>query len=374
MWRRAIDRAIEEKVDAVLVPGDLFDGEEVDAETVNYTIECVRAEGCPPVFIAPGNHDCYSRSNTYYDNGKLAARQQPTWPEHVYIYQRPEFFAASIPELPGIELWGRCVHANVDSDERVLLESPSADPSRLQIALLHGSRDGFRKPGKRLTAPFSDSELFDTEFDYVALGHYHEPAELTDGNDVLRATYSGSTGALDRDETGEHGALLVELEIDPSARGAARRITTNVERIELDDRKLHGLEVDLTDCGSPDAALDRVRAALDQSGVKREDLVYCRLTGRPLPGVEVVPQADLLSERVWFIHFVTKELRPAYDLASYQTIDPRTTEERFARSLLSEIEAATDPEEKAKLEAALYYGLDALRQGQVAPRYDWDAL
>ena len=46
------------------------------------------------------------------------------------------------------------------------------------------------------------------------------------------------------------------------------------------------------------------------------------------------------------------------------------TEERFARSLLEEMDAEPDPERKRLLEAALFYGLDALKLGDVAPRYE----
>ena len=67
---------------------------------------------CPPVFIAPGNHDCYSRANTYYDNAKLRARRQAAWPEHVTIFTRPEIASAALPGHPDVRVWGRCVHAN----------------------------------------------------------------------------------------------------------------------------------------------------------------------------------------------------------------------------------------------------------------------
>jgi len=38
IWRRAVDEAIARRVDALLVPGDLFDGDVADTETVNRAI------------------------------------------------------------------------------------------------------------------------------------------------------------------------------------------------------------------------------------------------------------------------------------------------------------------------------------------------
>ena len=43
-----------------------------------------------------------------------------------------------------------------------------------------------------------------------------------------------------------------------------------------------------------------------------------------------------------------------------------------ARQRVDEIDVETDPLRKRILEAALYYGLDAIHQGQVAPRYEWE--
>ena len=367
VWRRAVAEAVERRVDALFVAGDLFDGEEADPETVNRAVECVRVSGCPPVYIAPGNHDCYSQANTYYDSGKMMAREQPPWPEPVHIFKTREFSAVRHPGRSDVEIWGRCVHANVESHERVLRDLPARDPARLNLALLHGSREGFRKPGKRLTAPFDDAELLRSGFDFVALGHYHEPGEIRDDAGVLRAAYAGSAAALDRDETGAHGALEVRV---VKQGGQVQEVTT--ERVELDPRRLLAVRVVLDGCGSPEAARERVHAALDGARVRATDLAICRLVGRPLPGVSVAPRAEDFVGRAWYLHLDPSGLRPDYDLQSLRgTGEPQTTEERFVRALLVELEATGDPEQRARVEAALYYGLDALRQGQVAPRYEW---
>jgi DNA repair exonuclease SbcCD nuclease subunit len=70
LWR-AVKLAIDRRLGAILIAGDLFDGEVADRETIARAIECVSQDGCPPVFIAPGNHDCFSRSTFYYDNRRL---------------------------------------------------------------------------------------------------------------------------------------------------------------------------------------------------------------------------------------------------------------------------------------------------------------
>jgi DNA repair exonuclease SbcCD nuclease subunit len=373
IWRRAVEEAIARRVDAIFVPGDLFDGEEADAETVNRAIECVSVKGCPPVFLAPGNHDCYSRANTYYDNVKLAARRQAPWPEHVTIFTRPEIASASFPGRPEIRVWGRCVHANVDSAERVLQHPPFLDRDQANLLLLHGSRDGFLRAGKRLTAPFSDAEILRSGFDYVALGHYHDYATIVDENGRARASYSGSPAALAKDETGARGALHVRLTLDLASGGGPRVPASEIEQVTLDERRMHEVKVDLSGAGSRETARERTFEALESTDASLCDLVVAHYVGRPLPGVDVVPRPEEFGERVWFFAADASALRPAYDLAAYRRGEPRTTEERFARSLLVEIEDEKDPDRRGLLEAALYYGLDALRQQSVSPRYEWGA-
>jgi len=370
IWRRAVDEAIARRVDALLVPGDLFDGDVADTETVNRAIECVSVPGCPPVFLAPGNHDCYSRANTYYDNVKLRARRQAAWPDHVHIFTTPELSSSPLPGRPEVRMWGRCVHANVDSSERVLDHAPALDSSSAHVLLLHGSRDGFLRPGKRLTAPFSDAEILRAGFDYAALGHYHDYATIVDENGRPRAAYSGSPAALAKDETGARGALHVKLTLEPGAQAGARLLASEIEPVTLDTRRLHEITVDVSGVGSRDAARERTLAALDRAEARPADLVVARYVGRPLPGIEAVPRAEDVGERVWFFLPDATALRPAYDLEAYRRGEPVTTEERFARSLLVEIEDEKDPETRAMLEAALYYGLDALRLRSVAPRYE----
>jgi len=63
-------------------------------------------------------------------------------------------------------------------------------------------------------------------------------------------------------------------------------------------------------------------------------------------------------------------VRPDYDLDAYRESEARTTEERFAQALIAQIEAEADPQLRGLSEAALYYGLDAFRLGEVVPAYD----
>lgn len=364
LWR-AVGTAIERKLDAILIAGDLFDGEIVDRETVARAVECVSQPGCPPVFIAPGNHDCHSRSTFYYDNRRLASAGQAAWPEHVHIFSSPKLAAAKLPNRDDVLIWGRCVHENVESTERVLAQDrPTLEPGKLHLLMLHGSREGSLPAGKRVTAPFDDAELLAWGADYAALGHYHKPARIHDDEGVVRASYAGSPIALAGDETGPRYAHLVTVEHN----GLHRRVEIDV--IELDKRRLHRIDVKVEGIGSPEALAQRIVEELDLALVAKDDLALVRLTGRVRPGVDLLPRPDEFAARFFHVQIDAGGLRPDYDLEIYRRADPKTTEERFARSLLEDMERESDPARKRLLEAALYYGLDALRLGDVSPRYE----
>ena len=364
LWR-GVALAIEKQLDAVLIVGDLFDGEIVDRETVARAIECVSQDGCPPVFIAPGNHDCFSRSTFYYDNRRLVAAGQAPWPAHVHVFDSPKFAGASLSGREDVTIWGRCADRNVDSSERVLAEDrPALLRDRLNVLMLHGSQDGFLPPGKRMTAPFNADELLAWGADYAALGHYHRPSTIVDDDGVIRASYSGSPVALAIDETGPRHVQIVSVE------HVAGHLRTEITPVELDRRRLHRLEVRADGVGSPEGLAHRIVSGLEAALVGAEDLAFVTLTGRVRSGIDVKARAEDVPFKCFHLSLDSTALRPDYDLESYRRLEPKTTEERFVRSLLAELDAEPDPVRRRIVEAALYYELDALRLGDVAPRYE----
>ena len=89
---RAVREAIERGVDALLVPGDLFDLEGVDSDTLAFALGVFSVTGCPPVFIAPGNHDPHSTTSLCWNQQLLDARGV-SWPSHVHVFTSADWSA-----------------------------------------------------------------------------------------------------------------------------------------------------------------------------------------------------------------------------------------------------------------------------------------
>lgn len=369
---RAVSLAVEHGVAAILVPGDLFDSAMPDAALLTFAIKTFETPGCPPVFVAPGNHDPASASNAAWSARLLRARGM-AWPAHVHVFDTPEWSAMPVPGLPGVRVWGRCFTANIESAERPLAAGALApvangDPRGFEIALFHGSREGRCPPAQKMTAPFSDAEALASPFTYLAVGHYHAPSSIAaaEGGGV-RLAYAGSAVALDHGEMGLHGALEIAV------RWGDRKPVAEIDTLELDRRRVHEVGIDVTGASGADALDRRILKALDVAGAGEQDLATVRLTGRLGAGVRWTGPGPELRARLFHMRADTTALRPDHDLEPYRTGEGRTTEERFGAGMLARIEAATDPAERALLERALHYGLDAFKLREVVPVLDEEA-
>lgn len=364
----AVKHAIETQAHAILLAGDLFDAVGVDPDALAFAIHTLSSKGCPPTFVAPGNHDPWFPASPAWSPRLLEARGW-AWPAHVHVFTTAGWSARPLEGLP-VEIWGRCYAAGGFSGERPLdpsaLGHVSTDPATLRIAVFHGSREGACPPGQIVTAPFSDDEALRSPFGYLAVGHYHRPQRLADLDPAsVRLAYAGSAVALDSTETGPHGALDLAVEFEP---GGKPRVVA--QAIELDRRQVHDLAVDVTGAASADEVDQRVAAALDQAGVRREDIATVRLQGRIARGIRWTGAGADLRERVFHVRVDGRGVRPDYDLDSYRDGATATTEERFVRTLLDQLAAEPDPEERAVIEDALYYGLDAFRMRQITPAHE----
>jgi len=240
----AVAEAIHRRVEGILIAGDLFDREGVDAQTLAFAVHVFEAPGCPPVLIAPGNHDPWSLTSPYW-NARLLGARGWSWPEHVHVFTSARWSARRLAGSP-VEVWGRSFTTGIPSAERPLDPAMLGDASRengsaLRVAVFHGSREGFLPPGQVTAGPFSDEEARRSPFVYLAAGHYHLRSRL-DHAGAVRLAYAGSAIAIAPDELGAHGALEVRIDRD--------RVET--EFVELDRRRVHELSVDVSGAASED--------------------------------------------------------------------------------------------------------------------------
>jgi DNA repair exonuclease SbcCD nuclease subunit len=207
-----VDRALADRVDLVLIAGDLFDHNRVADESV----ALVRAELDrlrQPVVILPGNHDSLY-TNAIYDRHDFTAGAG-----HVHVISRLNGEAIEFPELDAV-VWGRAM-AEHDLAFQPLAHVPGRDDRRWCIALAHGFFHPERQRPERSSPIFAD-EIRDTGWDYVALGHHHVQADVSQGG--VAAWYAGAP-AIEWGPGPPPGAVLrVDFSVDGGIRVEPRRL------------------------------------------------------------------------------------------------------------------------------------------------------
>ena len=359
-------------LELVLLPGDLFDDEAATQDTINFVIDHLAGLAPVPVAIAPGNHDYYSLGSPY-NNDLLMARKQRPWPDNVHIFKDGRWSSHVFAGLPGVRITGMAHSANAALTERLLARrvpregsgtSGAGDP--IEILIFHGSRDCARIPARKLrTLPFSDSELTSQGFDYAAVGHYHSYAAILGPGGRIAGAYAGCPSARGLDEEGEKVVLVGEIQKDLEA------CQVSLETVRVDRRSVSVVEVNCTGATHREAILRRVEEALLAKEPAPEDLVQIRLAGRIAPGIDPRMPEGVFEDRYFHVSLDLSRLKPDYNLERYRDERLKTTEARFAREMLAQIDdAELDPARRRLLENALYYGLDALIQKEVSPRYE----
>jgi DNA repair exonuclease SbcCD nuclease subunit len=358
--RATCDLARNEGVDAILLPGDLFDHEGVSRDTLAEAIGTL-AECRLPVVIAPGNHDFYSPSS-YYEPDFVHSRHGLAWPANVHVFPGGGWRRLQVPGIDGVTFTGIAFTSHDGPDDRPLQRLPQPEPGITNVLVFHGSRLGYAPPGKHSVLPFSDAELQQSGYTYAALGHYHSRSVVESGGRVLGA-YSGCPAGRGLDECGPKGVLVGEL----TDRAASLRF------VPVDRRVIHDVVVDCTGVDHNEALLGRIERCVRDTGCRECDIVYVRLTGRHGRTLEMRIPPDFLSDNglCYHLHVDATGLAPDYDVERYRSgVAADTVEGRFVREIEQRLHSAADEAERDLLRRALYYGLDALVARQVTPRYE----
>jgi DNA repair exonuclease SbcCD nuclease subunit len=351
-----MENAKERAVEAVLIPGDLWDDETVSQESVHKLVESFASIDPIPVFIAPGNHDFCSPLSKYSREMQVALGMQP-WSDNVFIFEKPDFACVFHPWREDVVVVGRAFLENVKTSQR-LLGTRIARPSRaISLLLFHGSLEGYNREGAtKVTAPFSSEELLAQDFSYTALGHYHSFSQIVDANGKTRAAYAGSTGARMLSDDGPRYVLIGSVD--------SNGLVGEFEKIELDPRRICALNIDVSGASSAEIVARIEENALLQQW-RPVDMVAVTLSGRVHKGANVQSAEQAFQDRYFHFKLFDRTL-PDYDLDNY---DRRTVEGRFKEEMKKEIDSAESDERRQLLERALYYGLDGFR-GVIKPTYE----
>jgi DNA repair exonuclease SbcCD nuclease subunit len=265
-FRAAIDLALDEKVDVVLVAGDLFDSNTQPRRSVERVAAELRRLAAARIrtVVIPGTHDVYDRASIYrvHDVAALAGSTEDDDLVTVLTPDRPRVHLATCDVI---------VHGPVFASKRAPhsplrdLRVGGGDGATWHVGLVHGSL-AIPDRTDRDEVVFTREEIAASGLDYLALGHWHSAQRGKAGSTTW--AYAGAPEPVAVTQDGAGKVLLVELSE-----------TNGTKTVTVDERQVGKTRFEKLDV---DAATVRDQPALVAAIAARADpdvVLDARLTG-----------------------------------------------------------------------------------------------
>jgi DNA repair exonuclease SbcCD nuclease subunit len=339
-----IDLALAEKVDLLLIAGDLFDSNVQPRRSVDRAAAQLKrlVDARIRIVIAPGTHDVYDRASIYraYD---LPAMAGAVGSDLVTVLD-PDHPDVVLPTLD-LVVHGRCFATKrAPASPLEGLDVARDDRGAWHVGLLHAAIaiEG-RTDGDDVV--ITTDQIAASHLDYLALGHWHSTKQGKAGRTIYAYAGAPEPVAINQDRAGN--VLLVTLDTPDGKKKVTveeRRVgKTTVERLQLDVATVGSqpaLVARLAEQANPDLVLD-----VELTGVRPDEL-----------DLHVEEVEAELAERFLKVRIRDRSTAP---LPEGPIASPDTVLGAFIRDLearIAEVEAANDASAAGELRDALRLG------------------
>jgi len=221
-FKQVVDYAVEKKPDLIIHAGDLFDSVRPNNRAINFALKQIirLSKKDIPIVIISGNHEHPKLKETGHIFS-IFDHLENVYPVYKEEYEKIDF---------KIKKEKICVHAIPQSSlkskfEEELKKIKPSENFDYNILTAHGAVTGIQAFSmNEFNELFIPAETLSKDFDYIALGHYHNHTKLSDN-----AYYSGSTEHLSFTEANsKKGFMLIDL----------KKQKTNVKFVEIKTRPM----------------------------------------------------------------------------------------------------------------------------------------
>jgi exonuclease SbcD len=274
-FEKVLNAAISERVDFVVIAGDLYDiGLKSFESALFFNKQMVNLNDAGiNVYLAYGNHDAAS---------KLTRQLRP--PGNVYVLRANEP-QTILNESLGVAIHGQSF-ATPEITEDLAANYPPPLRDLFNIGILHTNLSGFSDHANY--APCSLQELKNKGYQYWALGHVHNRHILcTDPYIVYPGNIQGRHGK----EQGEKSSELVTVS-DTGNISVERILTSVVPWLEVN--------IDASGCETADDVYDKLRTELQMlfpSSNERISAIRVKITGASDAHAELNRDPDLVRNQ-----------------------------------------------------------------------------
>ena len=332
-FKNIIATAIDERVNIILIAGDLFNANQQPQKNIDLVIEQFNLLGSNniPVCLIPGTHDSLDPSSIYRKvdfEGKCS---------NLKIFADENI---SSKEYPGLDL---TVYGKPNLSNRSYI-SPlkglnRSTLSKFHIAMAHGS---FCIPEKIAEDDhvFRLEEVKASGMDYLALGHWHRVYSCSE---KPPAWYSGPPEWIP--DQRERGAVLLVSLLDSGE--------VKVEPRKLGLRDYDEIEIDMSEIQDLAMLKARISDGANQNLIRK-------VTLKGLRDAEVIANPEELEtdlrENFFHLDVMDKSHPRSREITAHEE---RLIMNRFIRLMKEQIESS-EGEEKDTAESALQYGVALL--------------
>ena len=268
-FRNIVDLAIENKVHAVLIAGDVYDGADKSLKAqLRFREELKRlSDNGIPSFIVAGNHDPLDSWSASIE-----------WPEMAHFFggDKVAKFPLIIEEETVAEIYGISFPKQNVTDN-LALQFDRENDKVPAIAILHTNIG--ENTGHKSYAPATVEDLKSRKMDYWALGHVHTQKLLSENSPVI--LYPGNAQARNPRELSKKGCTLVEMGKDGSCE--LTHHSTDIVRYQV-------ASIDISDLSTLDEVIESVRstcAGISSNMDGRHSIIRLILQGRTTINNEV---------------------------------------------------------------------------------------
>jgi DNA repair exonuclease SbcCD nuclease subunit len=335
---RAVEYAAADPrpVDLVAIAGDIFDTHDPD-EGLVYQVEAAfdRLDKAGlPVLLVPGTHDSPSYRRSIFRRLRL--------PKSAHLFLSP-----TLEPGPHFTIGGESIQTyGIAYDPAVCLrplgEFRPVGLADYHVGVLHAAlQDNPTWKIRPIDLPISRAEIAASGLHYLALGHFHNFAEIREGGSV--AIYPGT---LEGKKFGENGPRYLVT-------ATLSRDTISIERAPWNVRTVHDTTIDLN--------LAEVR---DESQLEGRIMAFAG--DREIARVRLEGPADFVfdPERLQkrlaprFFHIEIEDATYVVNASLLERYrEEATVRGVFVRSMLARIDKAADPQARETAALALRLGL-----------------
>lgn len=203
-FEKAVDIALNNNVDCMLIAGDLFDNDMLSFATEGFIVKQMDRlkENAIEVFYATGNHD---------PGGAAYKARRIKWPSNVHVFMeaKPQLIEVKNKHGESIGMVAACGHEGPREGRNLAENFPEKEGELPWVGLLHTDVSGCLKGDEDRYAPCTLKDLKDKGYCYWALGHIHKRQVLCEEPAII---YPGNLVGRNPKEWGPKGIYLVGIE------------------------------------------------------------------------------------------------------------------------------------------------------------------